>query len=154
MPLDVFFGGVDDEPRDRRHRHDRHGGATRARRRSPTRRPGFARSRSRSAARSRALDVARVIAIASAAPGAALTLDANASLTPADAIALIEALRADGVAIALFEQPVAGTDLAGLGEVGRAHRRRPSPPTRASRAPPTRSGSRRPDAPTSSTSSS
>jgi L-alanine-DL-glutamate epimerase-like enolase superfamily enzyme len=63
-------------------------------------------------------DVARVVAAHRAAPACALVLDANASLVAADAIALVAALRSAGVAIALFEQPVAKGDLAGLAAVG------------------------------------
>ncbi len=62
-------------------------------------------------------DAARVEAIARAAPGCALTLDANASMTADAALALLAALRTRGVSIALLEQPVAKDDLAGLRRV-------------------------------------
>ena len=61
-------------------------------------------------------------------------LDANASLTADEALALLAALGDVRERIALFEQPTAADDLAGL----RARARRPacaSPPTRASRTP-------------------
>jgi L-alanine-DL-glutamate epimerase-like enolase superfamily enzyme len=60
-------------------------------------------------------DAARVRAAASAAPSCALLLDANASLESAAAIELVA--RLDGIAIALFEQPVAADDWEGLRDV-------------------------------------
>lgn len=62
-------------------------------------------------------DLARLAAIRSAAPHARLVLDANASLSVDQACELVDVLGHD--AIALFEQPVASHDLAGLREVRR-----------------------------------
>lgn len=59
-------------------------------------------------------DVARVVAVRAAAPGCALTLDANQGYGATAAVELIVRLRSDGVAIALFEQPVHRRDHAGL----------------------------------------
>lgn len=60
-------------------------------------------------------DLARLRAITKAAPGARLVLDANASLNVDDACVLASALGSGS--IALFEQPVAAHDLAGMREV-------------------------------------
>lgn len=65
-------------------------------------------------------DVARVVAIAQAAPGCSLVLDANASLTADAAIALRRALAAEGAEVALMEQPVGKRDLDGLRRVAAA----------------------------------
>ena len=59
-------------------------------------------------------DLARVIAIQAAAPACALTLDANQGYVATQAVELIARLRAAGIAIALFEQPVHRRDRAGL----------------------------------------
>lgn len=63
-------------------------------------------------------DLARVLAVRDAAPGARLTLDANAGLDAERALALLFGLRDAGVRVDPFEQPVAKGDLAGLLEVG------------------------------------
>jgi L-Ala-D/L-Glu epimerase len=60
-------------------------------------------------------DRARVEAIRAVAPAARLVLDANASLEPAEAIELVDAIGPS--TIALFEQPVAALDLEGLRRV-------------------------------------
>lgn len=62
-------------------------------------------------------DLARVLAVHAAAPGAALTLDANGGLTAAESLELLQALASEGVSVALFEQPVAPHDWAGLERV-------------------------------------
>ncbi|APR85903.1 L-alanine-DL-glutamate epimerase [Minicystis rosea] len=64
-------------------------------------------------------DLARLLAIHAAAPAAALMLDGNGGLTAEAALDLLAALRARGVPVILFEQPVPGSDLAGLAEVAR-----------------------------------
>lgn len=63
------------------------------------------------------LDVARVRAVVTAAPGAALVLDANAALSADEALALLAALGEARTAVALYEQPVARDDLDGLRRV-------------------------------------
>lgn len=64
-------------------------------------------------------DAARVAAVHRAAPGARLVLDANGGWSSDQALAHLADLRARGVAIAAFEQPVAAEDLEGLGRVTR-----------------------------------
>lgn len=59
-------------------------------------------------------DVARVAAIHAAAPACALTLDANQGYVASGAVELIARLRAAGIPIALFEQPVHRHDRMGL----------------------------------------
>lgn len=63
-------------------------------------------------------DLARVLAVRDVAPGARLTLDANAGLDATRALALLVGLEDAGVRVDPFEQPVAKDDLAGLLEVG------------------------------------
>jgi L-alanine-DL-glutamate epimerase-like enolase superfamily enzyme len=62
-------------------------------------------------------DLERLLAVHAAAPGASLVLDANGGLDASEALALLEALRRQGVPVALFEQPVAAQDWAGLERV-------------------------------------
>jgi L-alanine-DL-glutamate epimerase-like enolase superfamily enzyme len=62
-------------------------------------------------------DVARALAVHEAAPGCGVLLDANASLSAEDALALAGALRERGVPVVLFEQPVGKDDWTGLAEV-------------------------------------
>ncbi|MEO8900242.1 MAG: dipeptide epimerase [Polyangiaceae bacterium] len=59
-------------------------------------------------------DRARLAAITSAAPGAQLVLDANASLTSAEALELLNALGPARSRVALFEQPTPKLDLDAL----------------------------------------
>jgi L-alanine-DL-glutamate epimerase-like enolase superfamily enzyme len=65
------------------------------------------------------LDRARISAIHAAFPEAPLILDGNCGYDASGALALLAQLRSDGIAVALFEQPVARDDLAGLAEVTR-----------------------------------
>jgi L-alanine-DL-glutamate epimerase-like enolase superfamily enzyme len=65
-------------------------------------------------------DVERLRAILLAAPVARLVLDANASLSPDEAVELVERVGADR--IALFEQPTAPDDLEGMHSVRRRTR--------------------------------
>ena len=60
---------------------------------------------------------ARVAAVADAAPDAAISVDANQGYSPKEALSLVDRLDERGVAIDLLEQPVPGTDLAGLKRV-------------------------------------
>lgn len=60
-------------------------------------------------------DIARLLAIFAAAPAARVTLDANASLTAEQALALLAPL--DRERVVLFEQPVAASDLTGMRQV-------------------------------------
>ena len=60
------------------------------------------------------LDRARLRAVRSALPAAALILDANASLSAEEAIALCRSARELDVNVVLFEQPTAADDIAGL----------------------------------------
>lgn len=59
-------------------------------------------------------DVERIRAVIRAAPDARLVLDANAAFTADQALALLDALGPDASRVALFEQPVARDDYAGL----------------------------------------
>jgi o-succinylbenzoate synthase len=67
-----------------------------------------------------AYDVARLRAIVRAAPDVRLLLDANASLTSAEAIELIRSMDRDKARVVLFEQPTAAPDLSGLYDVRKA----------------------------------
>jgi L-alanine-DL-glutamate epimerase-like enolase superfamily enzyme len=67
-------------------------------------------------------DAERVLAAHAGAPHAELTLDANARFSVAEAKALLDALARHGVTVALFEQPVAADDWAGLVELARSVR--------------------------------
>jgi L-alanine-DL-glutamate epimerase-like enolase superfamily enzyme len=62
-------------------------------------------------------DRERIQAVRAGAPEAAIVLDANAGLTTAAALELIDALDSDGISIGLFEQPVAAGDWDGLERV-------------------------------------
>lgn len=62
-------------------------------------------------------DRARLLAIVQAAPQTQLLLDANASFTASQAIALLDSLGAERKRVILFEQPTAASDLEGLREV-------------------------------------
>jgi L-alanine-DL-glutamate epimerase-like enolase superfamily enzyme len=64
-------------------------------------------------------DVASLRAVAAAVPGATFRVDANAGFTAGEALALLEAALADGLAVECYEQPCATDDLAGLAEVSR-----------------------------------
>lgn len=64
------------------------------------------------------LDCARVRQIAIAAPGSHLLLDGNCGFSVDSAVDLVQKLRANGVEIELFEQPVAGDDWEGLRQIG------------------------------------
>ncbi len=64
-------------------------------------------------------DVARVLTVAEAAPGATLRLDANQGWTPKHALAVLDRLDEEGVAIELLEQPVPSQDLVGLATISR-----------------------------------
>lgn len=66
-----------------------------------------------------AADRERLLAIRAAHAGCALVLDANEGYSADEALALVAALRAAGVEPALFEQPVARDDWAGLARVTR-----------------------------------
>ena len=62
-------------------------------------------------------DRASLRAVAAAVPGAQFRLDANAGFSAADALALLDAVLADGLALECYEQPCAADDLAGMAEV-------------------------------------
>lgn len=66
-----------------------------------------------------ALDRERIRAIHAAAPRAPLILDGNCGYSADGALALLGQLRADGIPVALFEQPVPRDDLDGLARVTR-----------------------------------
>jgi L-alanine-DL-glutamate epimerase-like enolase superfamily enzyme len=59
-------------------------------------------------------DLGRLRAVLDAAPSASLILDANASLDPDTAVALLDALGAARDRVILFEQPTAADDLDGM----------------------------------------
>ncbi|WP_135829693.1 dipeptide epimerase [Halorussus halobius] len=61
-----------------------------------------------------ASDVERVVAVADAAPGAALKVDANQGWSPAETARFADAVRERGVDLDLIEQPVPAADVAGL----------------------------------------
>lgn len=62
-------------------------------------------------------DVARTLAVCKKRPDARIFLDANASLAPDEALALVSELRRHDVVPVLFEQPVAKGDPAALGDL-------------------------------------
>jgi L-alanine-DL-glutamate epimerase-like enolase superfamily enzyme len=62
-------------------------------------------------------DHAVLRAVATAVPDARFRLDANAGFSAADALALLERVLADGLALECFEQPCARDDLRGMAEV-------------------------------------
>jgi L-alanine-DL-glutamate epimerase-like enolase superfamily enzyme len=62
-------------------------------------------------------DVERVRAVSEAAPEATLTVDANQGWSVPEAVRFDEAVREAGVDLALIEQPVVDTDVAGLRSV-------------------------------------
>ncbi len=64
-------------------------------------------------------DVERILAIADAAPDAALKVDANQGWTPGEAVEFARRVGSHGVAIELLEQPVPRTDIRGLAHVRR-----------------------------------
>jgi L-alanine-DL-glutamate epimerase-like enolase superfamily enzyme len=80
---------------------------------------GFSRLKVKVGGPAAAHDAARVLRIHEAAPGAALMLDGNGGMSAAAALDLLSDLRARGVTPILFEQPVPGSDLAGMAEVAR-----------------------------------
>ena len=93
-------------------------------------------------------DLASLRAVAAAVPDARFRLDANAGFAARDALALLDAALADGLAIECFEQPCAADDLRGHGGGGGAFagagrrrrivpRRRRSRRASSTRAPPT-----------------
>lgn len=65
-------------------------------------------------------DADRVEAVARAAPGARLLLDANGGYDASTALALLDELRKRSISIRLFEQPVPADDLEGLARVNRS----------------------------------
>jgi L-alanine-DL-glutamate epimerase-like enolase superfamily enzyme len=62
-------------------------------------------------------DLASLRAVGAAIPGARIRLDANAGFSAADALALLDAVLADGLIVECYEQPCAADDLAGMAEV-------------------------------------
>jgi L-alanine-DL-glutamate epimerase-like enolase superfamily enzyme len=62
-------------------------------------------------------DRASLRAVGAAIPGARIRLDANAGFIAADALALLDAVLADGLLVECYEQPCAADDLAGMAEV-------------------------------------
>ncbi len=56
-------------------------------------------------------------AVGAAIPGARIRLDANAGFNAADALALLDAVLADGLLVECWEQPCAADDLEGMAEV-------------------------------------
>jgi L-alanine-DL-glutamate epimerase-like enolase superfamily enzyme len=62
-------------------------------------------------------DLASLRAVGAAIPGARVRLDANAGFGAADALALLDAVLADGLIVECYEQPCASDDLAGMAEV-------------------------------------
>lgn len=65
-------------------------------------------------------DVARVVAVADAAPTAAIKVDANQGWTPSEAIRFADQLDERGIELELLEQPVRADDLLGLARVTHA----------------------------------
>ena len=62
-------------------------------------------------------DRASLRAVGAAIPGARIRLDANAGFNAADALALLDAVLADGLIVECYEQPCAADDLGGMAEV-------------------------------------
>lgn len=62
-------------------------------------------------------DHAALRAVRAAVPDARFRLDANAGFTAADALALLDLVLADGLAVECFEQPCAAGDLDGMAAV-------------------------------------
>ena len=62
-------------------------------------------------------DRASLRAVAAAVPGARFRLDANAGFSARDALALLDAALADGLALECYEQPCGADDIAGMAEV-------------------------------------
>ncbi len=62
-------------------------------------------------------DRASLRAVGAAIPGARIRLDANAGFNAADALALLDAVLADGLTVECYEQPCAADDLGGMAEV-------------------------------------
>jgi L-alanine-DL-glutamate epimerase-like enolase superfamily enzyme len=62
-------------------------------------------------------DRASLRAVGAAIPGARIRLDANAGFNAADALALLDAVLADGLIVECYEQPCAADDLDGMAEV-------------------------------------
>jgi len=62
-------------------------------------------------------DLASLRAVAAAVPDARFRLDANAGFTAREALALLDAAVADGLAIDCYEQPCRADDLTGMAEV-------------------------------------
>ncbi|MBU8895671.1 dipeptide epimerase [Corallococcus sp. H22C18031201] len=67
-------------------------------------------------------DAARLVAIHQEAPRARLFADANGGYDVAEALAFLKGLERAGVPLALFEQPVSATDVAGMAELARRTR--------------------------------
>jgi L-alanine-DL-glutamate epimerase-like enolase superfamily enzyme len=67
-------------------------------------------------------DAARLVAIHQEAPRARLFADANGGYDVAEALAFLKELERADVPLALFEQPVAAADVAGMAEVARRTR--------------------------------
>jgi L-alanine-DL-glutamate epimerase-like enolase superfamily enzyme len=64
-------------------------------------------------------DLARLVAVREGAPQSRITLDANASLAPRDAVHIVKQLAGQGIDVVLFEQPTAKGDWDALFEVAR-----------------------------------
>lgn len=64
-------------------------------------------------------DIDRMLAIADAAPNAALKVDANQGWSVADTVRFAEAMSDHGIRLELIEQPVHRDDIAGLGKASR-----------------------------------
>ncbi|MFB6155532.1 MAG: dipeptide epimerase [Haloferacaceae archaeon] len=64
-------------------------------------------------------DVERVVAVAEAAPDAALKVDANQGWTPKETVRFADRVAERGVRLELVEQPVPASDVAGLAETRR-----------------------------------
>lgn len=82
-------------------------------------RKGFSTLKIKVGARPFREDADRVEAVATAAPGAHLLLDANGGYDADQALALLGELRKRGIEVRLFEQPVAAADLDGLARVAK-----------------------------------
>ncbi|MEP6755064.1 MAG: dipeptide epimerase [Chthonomonadales bacterium] len=116
LPLWKYFGGAidrvdtditlsisDDAPIRAREAHD----------------PGFNMVKTKVGSGSVDNDVARLVAINSAAPGLKYRVDANQGYSPAEALQFIDQVLAAGIDLQLMEQPVDKMDLAGLDHVAR-----------------------------------
>lgn len=82
-------------------------------------RRGFSRFKVKIGAADPEEDLARIVAVSTAAPGAEILLDGNGGLSAHAALGIVRALSARGIRPLLFEQPTPRDDWDGLAQVAR-----------------------------------